>query len=221
MYQAVHNTNNNYQGMWQELLGGTTKQVHVSAGELIFRAGRDPSIALILAGVVRVFTVTPAGRQLTMRYSRAGDLIGLGAVLAGSDAWNAEAIADTTLTMLTIEDFRAAAERNPHIPWEIAEGVAASAAEAVVMMADSSHKPMSARVASHLREMTLRAPDGRAVAHISHQRLADAVGTVREVISRELRTLRAQGVIDTGPEVVIVMDEPRLERIAAGTVPGG
>jgi CRP/FNR family transcriptional regulator len=206
--------------MWQELLGGTTKQVHVSAGELIFRTGREPSIALVLAGVVRVFMATPSGRQLTIRYSRAGDLIGLGAVLAGSEAWNAEAIADTTLTMLTIDDFRAAAERNPQLPWDIAEGVAAWATEAMVMMADSSHKPMSARVAFHLREMAQRAPDGRAVAHISQQRLADAVGTVREVISRELRTLRAQGVIDTGPEVVIVMDEPRLQRIAAATVPG-
>jgi CRP/FNR family transcriptional regulator, cyclic AMP receptor protein len=206
--------------MWQELLGGTTRQVHVSAGELIFGTGREPSIALILAGVVRVFIATQPGRQLTIRYSRAGDLIGLGAVLAASDAWNAEAIADTTLTMLTIDDFRAAAERNPQLPWDIAEGVAAWATEAVVMMADSSQKPMSARVAFHLREIAQRAPDGRAVAHISQQRLADAVGTVREVISRELRTLRAQGVIDTGPEVVIVMDEPRLERIAATTLLG-
>ena len=69
-------------------------------------------------------------------------------------------------------------------------------------MGDSLAKPMTARVAYHLSQMTLPAPDGRAVAHISHQRLADAVGTVREVISRELRTLRAQGVIDTGPELV-------------------
>jgi len=63
---------------------------------------------------------------------------------------------------------------------------------------------------------TMRAPDGHAVAHISQQRLADAVGTAREVVTRELRTLRALGVIDTRPERVIVVDEERLARIAAG-----
>ncbi|HEY8755686.1 MAG TPA: helix-turn-helix domain-containing protein [Candidatus Dormibacteraeota bacterium] len=56
-----------------------------------------------------------------------------------------------------------------------------------------------------------------AVAQISHQRLADAVGTVREVISRQLRTLRAQGVIDTLPGRVVIVNEARLDLIAAGS----
>ena len=205
--------------MWQELLGGGTKQVHVAAGELVFHPGRDPGIALIHAGVVRVFLVTPAGRQLTVRYARGGDLLGVVASLSGTEGLNAEAIADATLTMLTIEHLRSIATADHDLPWRVAQHVATWAAEAVGAMGDSLAKPMTARVAYHLSQMTLPAPDGRAVAHISHQRLADAVGTVREVISRELRTLRAQGVIDTGPELVVVIDQRRLERIAAGTAP--
>jgi CRP-like cAMP-binding protein len=206
--------------MWQELLGGSTRQVHVAAGELVFQPGREPRIAVIHAGVVRVFLVTAGGRQLTLRYARASDLIGVVAYLSGTEGLNAEAIADATLTMLTAEHLRNVAARDPKLPWKLAEHVATWAADAVGTMGDSLSKPMTARVAYHLREMALPAPDGRAVAHISHQRLADAVGTVREVISRELRTLRTQGVIDTGPEIVTVVDERRLELIAAGTVPG-
>jgi hypothetical protein len=56
-----------------------------------------------------------------------------------------------------------------------------------------------------------------AVAQISHQRLADAVGTVREVSSHQLRTLRAQGVIDTLPGRVVIVNEARLDLIAAGS----
>jgi CRP-like cAMP-binding protein len=64
--------------------------------------------------------------------------------------------------------------------------------------------------------MALRGPDGRSVVHISHQRLADAVGTVREAVSRELTALRANGVIDRTPGAVRVIDDDRLASLAAG-----
>src|ERR1700736_6789695 len=207
--------------MWQELLGGGTEQVQVAAGKLVFPSGQEPRIALILSGVVRVFIVTPEGRQLTTRYARTNDLCGLGALMAGIDGWNAEAIADTIVAMVTIERVRSVAARDPKFAWGLTERLAAWASEPLATRADSASKPMTARIAGHLLEVALPRPDGRAVAHISHQRLADAVGTVREVISRELRTLRAQGVIDTGPELVVVIDQRRLERSAGGTPPGG
>jgi CRP-like cAMP-binding protein len=74
---------------------------------------------------------------------------------------------------------------------------------------------MRARVTRHLRELALPTPDGRAVVYISHQRLADAVGTVREVISRQLGTLRADGLIDTQTGMIVLLDDERLEGIAA------
>ncbi len=86
-------------------------------------------------------------------------------------------------------------------------------------LAENSSQPMAARVARHLREVALPAPNGHAVAQISHQRLADAVGTVREVISRQLRTLRTEGVIDTQPGRVIIVNEKLLDGIAAGPSP--
>ena len=202
--------------MWQEQLGAGVDEVHTTAGALIFRAGQLPKIALVVAGIVRVFISTQLGRQMTIRYARAGDLIGLAPYLAGTDQWNAEAITDVSVKVLTFDHLRSAGAHDPELPWRIAQHVATVTADALRTVADASGQPISVRVARHLREMALRGPDGRTVVHISHQRLADAVGTVREVVSRELTALRAEGVIDRTAGSVRVIDEDRLASLAAG-----
>jgi CRP/FNR family cyclic AMP-dependent transcriptional regulator len=201
---------------WERLLGGTRERTRIPAGDLIFRDEEPPWIPLIRAGVVRVFIRTETGRQVTIRYARSGDLIGLASLLGVARRWNAEAVVASTLEVLTLEQVRAAAARNPELLWVIAEYVATCASDIAVTLADRSSQPMVARVARHLRELALSTPDGRAVVHISHQRLADAVGTAREVISRQLAALRADGVIDTRPGRIILVDEKRLEDLAAG-----
>jgi CRP/FNR family transcriptional regulator, cyclic AMP receptor protein len=202
--------------MWQEQLGAGVDEVHITSGSLIFRAGQLPRIALVVAGVVRVFISTQLGRQMTIRYARSGDLIGLAPHLAGTDQWNAEAVTDVSMKVLSFDHIRNAGAHDPELPWRIAQHVAAVTAEALLTVADASGQPISVRVARHLREMALRGPDGRIVVHISHQRLADAVGTVREVVSRELTALRADGVIDKTAGSVRVIDEDRLACLAAG-----
>ena len=202
--------------MWQEQLGAGVEEVHVAAGALILRAGQLPRIALVVAGIVRVFISTQLGRQMTIHYARAGDLVGLSPYLAGTDQWNAEAITDVSIKVLTFDRVRSAGSHDPELPWIIAQHVAVVMAESLRTVADASGQPITVRVARHLREMTLRGLDGRAVVHISHQRLADAVGTVREVVSRELTELRAEGVIDRTAGAVRVIDEARLASRAAG-----
>jgi CRP/FNR family transcriptional regulator len=202
--------------MWQEQLGSGVDEVHISASALIFRAGQLPRIALVVAGIVRVFMSTQLGRQMTIRYARAGDLIGLSPYLADTDMWNAEAITDVSVKVLTFDHLRSAGAHDPELPWRIAQHVATVTAEALRTVADASGQPIPVRVARHLRQMALRGPDGRSVVHISHQRLADAVGTVREVVSRELAALRADGVIDQTAGAVRVIDEHRLASLAAG-----
>ena len=68
------------------------------------------------------------------------------------------------------------------------------------------------RVASQLLELatTKDRSDGRLSAHLSQQELADAVGSVREVVSRALRDLRAAGIVATSTHEVVILDATRL-----------
>jgi CRP/FNR family transcriptional regulator, cyclic AMP receptor protein len=202
--------------MWQEQLGTGIDEVRIAAGAPIFRAGQQPKIALLTTGLVRVFIATPLGRQMTIRYARPGDLIGLAPFLAGTDQWNAEAVTDANVKVLSFDHLRAVAADDPELPWRIAQHVATVTADALRRVADASGQPITVRVAHHLQEMAVRGPDGRAMLCISHQRLADAVGTVREVVSRELTALRIAGVIDRTAGSVEIIDEDLLASLATG-----
>jgi CRP/FNR family cyclic AMP-dependent transcriptional regulator len=68
------------------------------------------------------------------------------------------------------------------------------------------------RVAAHLLDLASdhQPPDGRLVALVSQQELADAVGSVREVVARVLRDLRVAGIVATAPDSVAILDPARL-----------
>ena len=52
---------------------------------------------------------------------------------------------------------------------------------------------------------------------ISQQALAEAVGSVREVVVRVLRELRTEGHVDTGQGGIVLLDP---ERLSAEAYPG-
>lgn len=216
----VENVQDSRRAIWEELLEGVGEPAFVLSGDLIFRPGSPPRIALIRAGIVRLYLSGTNGQQLTIRYGRQGDLVGLAPLLGGSRSWSAEAVVDTSVDLLTMDHVRAVARRRPDLPWLIAEHVATWASSALDAFQETASLPTAARVALHLGEIALPSHDGTAIAHITQQRLADAAGTAREVVNRELSALRAQGIIATKPQRVEILDEQRLNRIALGRVPG-
>ena len=55
------------------------------AGTTVYRAGDEPRAALVVRGLIRVYLSSPEGRQVTVRYARPGDVLGI-AVLVGGPA---------------------------------------------------------------------------------------------------------------------------------------
>jgi CRP/FNR family transcriptional regulator len=71
-------------------------------------------------------------------------------------------------------------------------------------------------VARHLLDLASGQHDADALrVPISQQELADAVGTVREVVVRVLRELRDEGVVETGRAGIVISDPVRLAGIGS------
>ncbi|HYB47008.1 MAG TPA: helix-turn-helix domain-containing protein [Streptosporangiaceae bacterium] len=75
------------------------------------------------------------------------------------------------------------------------------------------------RVAAHLLDLASaqQEPAGRLAARVSQQELADAVGSVREVVARVLRELRVAGVIATAADRIVILDAARLYAESGGS----
>jgi CRP/FNR family transcriptional regulator len=152
---------------------------------------------------------------VTVRYAGRGDLVGLASLLTvPTQVSGAEAVTDTTLGLFSFDHLRTVAWQEPALCWAIAEQIADFSTTAVTAVLEAGSEPMRARVARHLLAQALPAAEGPAVVRITHQRLADAVGTAREVITRLLRDFREEGVIATAPGRVIISDPALLADIA-------
>lgn len=204
---------------WQELIDDAPK-LHVPASTQVPANGLlDEAAAAVLDGVVRLYTVTAAGRQLTVRYCRFGDLVGLSAAIAGPAGFRAEAITPVMLAVLPSEALRAAALRDARFGWSLAQDIAAASIHGVRSLAGRRQRTTLSQLATHLLEWAVPTPDGTTVVRANHQQLADASGTAREVVTRALSSLRDCGLVATRRGAVAILDVAALSRVADGDEP--
>ena len=206
--------------LWEALVGAAPL-VRVAAGCPVPTEGLlDSGAAAVLDGVVRLYTVTAAGRQLTMRYCRLGDLVGLSSI-AGAAGFRAEAVTAVTLAVLPSGALRDAALSDARFGWSLAQEIAAASIEGVRTLTGRQQRSTLSQVAAHLLEFGEISSDGTMVARANHQQLADATGTAREVVTRALSTLRDCGLVATRRGAVVIIDPATLSHIADGEEPSG
>ena len=105
-----------------------------------------------------------------------------------------------------------AARRDVRLAYAMAEEMGRRLGEAIQQIAINAFGSVKQRVASHLLDLasTQQRPEASLEAHVSQQELADAIGSVREVVARALRDLRAAGIVSTSTDSVVILDPTRL-----------
>jgi CRP/FNR family cyclic AMP-dependent transcriptional regulator len=105
------------------------------------------------------------------------------------------------------------------VSWAIAEFVTRRLYENLEQTAVNAFGSVRQRVAAHLLDLasTRQEPAGRLAARVSQQELADAAGSVREVVAWVLRELRTAGIIATAVDHIVILDATRLYAESAGS----
>jgi CRP/FNR family transcriptional regulator len=188
---------------------------HHPSGSIVVSEDDGKWTGIVLSGMARVFLRTPDGRQVTLRHARAGGSIGIGALL-GEGAVSAQAVTDCRVMRLDHGQIARLAEKDPRLALAIAAEVSVRLMETYHEIVVRERGSLRQRLARQL--LNLAGEHGQAeqplVLPMSHEALADAVGSAREVVSRHLARFQSEDIVALDRGRITLIDPLRLDETA-------
>src|SRR5947209_19404429 len=199
-----------------ELIEGAPS-VYYPPGSIIFSPGNGTTAALVVSGLLRYYMAGSDGRELTIRYVGPGDLVGTLIAERSDLNTRAQTLQPSVVLHLDVERAQALAERRPELSRAFIDELVSRLRFAFRALAASAFMPVRVRVARDLLERAKISGPVVAGLHlaVTQQSLADATGSVREVVARALRDLRGEGAIATADDGITVLDPDALTRLTA------
>jgi CRP/FNR family transcriptional regulator len=192
-----------------------SRRVDFPAGTVAFRPHERPISFVVTRGFVRVYRALPDGRQATVAFIHANELVGATSIVGEPASVFVQVVVDSTLTILDVEMVHKLAAT--HID------VVAGVARHLAIQLDHSFRLTSIRSLGDIREQLAydlleracqcQLANGRLEVRATHAELADSIGSSREVVSRALKAFRATGLVTTVPGVVRILEPIRLAGI--------
>jgi CRP/FNR family transcriptional regulator, anaerobic regulatory protein len=199
-------------GLRADVLAAHGRFLNVAAGARLFDAGRPcQGFPMVLSGSVRVARAAPNGRSLELYRVLPGEICLVSASsLFADNALTAQgdAIEPSELLLLSPAGFERLAAQAPFRRYVF--GIFAERMEELMAVAEAvAFQRLDQRLAAALL--------GRGAAlHLTHQALADELGTARENVTRLLRRFENEGWLELGRERIELRDPSALRRVAAG-----
>ncbi len=189
------------------------------AGEVLFREGDvGEAVYVLFEGVVKLSKVDLGGHEKTLAMLRPPEYFGEMAPLTeGERSATALAVEDVTALLLFDDDFRHLMRTHPQVGLNVNATLAARLRgmddEAQIL----SYQDAQGRVAYVLLQLyrsgIVHLDGGPPVVHLTHQELANMAGTSRETVTRALKALEGERVIDTRPKEIVLLHVEGLEEI--------
>ena len=189
------------------------RQMTLPAGSQIF-AEHQPcqGFPLVVEGSIKVLKQAPSGRELLLyRVRPGGSCIITSSCLLGHTDYNARGIAESSLTLLAVPVPLFSRLMREHTPFR--DFVFHLFAERISELMQLVEEVAFARLDQRLAKALLARE--AATLNLTHQQLADELGSVREIVSRLLKGFAAQGLVSLGREQVTITDRDGLQKMLA------
>ena len=190
-----------------------TTMTTCKAGRVFYTPGESGEVLFVLKkGSVQLYRIAPDGKRLVIGALRAGAVFGeMGLIGQGMYDTFAEASEDCTLCVMSRSDVEALVTSKP----AFAIGLLELMGQRLQDVESSLERLAFRSVASRLASLLLALRDGNdEVCGLSHQNLADRIGTHRETATRALNDFRGAGIIEIGRERIRILDVAGLQATA-------
>ena len=208
-----------------EAIGHATTMTRCERGHVILSPDDPPDrIHILKQGRVRMYRLTPDGKQLTLDIFDKGTILGEMAYLGQErvpEAY-AETLGDAVICTITPGQLRHLIERYPIVGVNIIGYLSRRLQEAERELESMAYQPVGQRLARKLIDLAGRfgvpVQGGTTVIdeRLTQQELAEMIGTTRETLAHTLGDFRRRGLLETVDHEVVIRDAERLAEIASG-----
>lgn len=201
----------------QQLLDMANIREYKHGENIIFHASRKDGIIFVLKGRVRVYLASDSGREITLFNLTRGEAFSIMTVdmASGTDVIPCLQAGDnTTLAYLKKQDFAPLAYEEPRIASFVLDSAAKSAQKILNNISFYFFNSLRKCIAKTIVEKSELYTPVIDTIKITHEEIANNLGTTRVVISRELDSMRDQGLIATGRGKIHIINRAELEHIA-------
>lgn len=199
-------------------LGQRTVPRRFSAGETVFAEGEPcTGLYVVESGHVRIFKSSTGGREHVLSIEGPGSSVAeLPVFDGGSYPASVTAMDDATLLFVSKQDFHSLCLAHPQVALKVLRVVGARLRRLVGIIEELSFTTVRHRLAAFLvrsaKTSGTRTAEGIEInLPANNQELASQIGTVRELISRNLSRFQAEGMLRIDGRNVMISDLKALE----------
>src|SRR4030042_1303627 len=189
--------------------------------EILFSDGAEArGFYVILSGKVKLFKVSPEGKEQILHIVSAPDAFAEAALfLEGTYPAFAEAMTDCQLLYFPKRDFIQLIEKNPQLSINMIVTLSHYLKRFASLIEELSLKEVSSRIAKYIVDLSMKSSkEGKSPKEVeldlSKTQLALKLGTISETLSRTLAKMKAKRIIDVKKKKIIILNREALEEVA-------
>jgi CRP/FNR family transcriptional regulator len=207
-----------------QALAARVNKKHFQRGELLFSEGDScAGLFLVASGQIRIFKLSPAGREQVLAVEGPGSSFAELPVFDGGNyPASASALEDADVLFISRKDFQNFCREHPEVALKVIAVVGSRLRRLVGIIEDLSFTTVRHRLIALILRLlqaggTASTEGVRVELTKTHQDLAAELGTVRELVSRNLSRLQAEGFLEVDGRRIIVKDLSGLKREQAAS----
>ena len=199
----------------QERIAASAVPRHFEAGQVIYIEG-EPAEAFYLLerGWIKATRMSRDGREQAMLFLESGEIFGDIAVFSGTTyPGTVVALEDVDVWVIPAQEFLVLTKQYPALAMAVIQHLSDRVLHYIGLVEDLSLRSVEARLANTLlRNAELH--EGKLLVPrrgwTTFDEMAVRLGTVRDVLSRALKTLEAEGLLKVEKQAIVLLDPKGL-----------
>lgn len=174
------------------------------------------NIVLVLHGIIRVYKVSPEGKEITLYRLNNGETCVLSvSCIMGNMHYPATAVVEdeVILGIIPAKFYKDLFITEPACQEFIFNSISTRLQEVMALIDEVVFKNMDERLAGFILQ-NLDKNDDEVKVHLTHEKIAIELGTAREVISRLLKDFEKKNIVSLSRGKIIIKNKELLKKIA-------